>query len=78
MERLNLNVPEGTRAALRRLAQLAKMREGELARELLVQAVRRAEREEFCRAMQSGMTATARKRLHAIAVAQEKLRGGTR
>lgn len=78
MERLNLNVPEHTRSSLRRLAAVANRKEAELARELLVSAVEQAEREEFFRAMEAGMTPAARKRLRAVAAAVEKVRSGSR
>jgi hypothetical protein len=78
MERLNLNVPSDTRAALKRLAAAAKRKEAELARELLVDAVAEAERDEFFQAMERGMTPVARKRLAAIAGALEKLSGSAR
>jgi hypothetical protein len=56
----------------------AGVKEGEIARELLVRAVERAEREEFFRLMEEGMTPGARRRLAAIATALEKVRGGAR
>lgn len=46
MERLNLNLPTAARATLRRLAKEATTTEGELARELMLDALRRAERRE--------------------------------
>jgi hypothetical protein len=78
MERLNLNVPAETRVALKRMAAKAGLKEGEIARELLVRAVDRAEREEFFRQMEEGMTSGARRRLAAIANALEKVRGSAR
>ncbi len=78
MERLNLNVPAETRAALKKLAASAKLKEAELARELLVKAVEQAERDEFFRAMDQNMTPAARRRLAALARAVEKARGGSR
>jgi hypothetical protein len=75
MERLNLNVPPEARVTLRRLAKLAKLREAEMARELLLRAIDRAEREEFFRDMRENMTPEARTRLRAINAAMEKLRG---
>jgi hypothetical protein len=78
MDRLNLNVPSEIRAALRQLAARANLREGEYARELLVRAVERAEREKFFEEMERKMTPAARKRLLAVAGAVEKARRGTR
>jgi len=78
MERLNLNVPSETRAVLRRLAEGAKLREGEYARELLVRAVAQAEREVFFDEMERKMTPAARKRLLAVAGAVDKVRHGAR
>jgi hypothetical protein len=78
MERLNLNVPAETRRALKQLAATAKVKEAELARELLVKAVQQAERDEFYRAMEENMTPAARRRLAAVARALEKVRGGSR
>src|SRR5688572_30870741 len=46
MQRLNLNVPEATGLALKRLAAKAGLKESELARELLVRAVQSEERAE--------------------------------
>jgi hypothetical protein len=76
MERLNLNVPSETRAVLRRLAQGAKLKEAEYARELLMRAVEQAEREKFFDEMEQRMTPAARKRMLAVAGAVEKVRRG--
>jgi hypothetical protein len=77
MERLNLNVPAETRAALKRLAARSRRKEAELARDLLYRAIDEAEREEFFSAM-SEMSPAARSRLRAIATAVEKVRAGAR
>jgi predicted DNA-binding protein len=74
MERLNLNVPSETRAALQRLARRSGRKEAEVARELLVAAAENAEREAFYEAMRSEMTEGARQRLSAMARALEKVR----
>jgi uncharacterized protein YpiB (UPF0302 family) len=71
-------IPEDARRALKRLARQAKRREGELARELLVKAIRAAEREELLRRVEAAMTPELRQRLHDIAVALERLRGQAR
>ena len=79
MERLNLNVPTEARAALRRLAQRAKRREAEVARDLLLDAIEREEREAFFRQVGEAMQNPAlRKRLKTVSTALEKLRGGSR
>lgn len=75
MERLNLNVTRETRDSLRRLARRRSRKEAELARELLARALKEAEREEFFREMEQNMTGEARRRLNALAVSLEKLRG---
>lgn len=49
MERLNMNLPAEARASLVRLAKVAKKREAEYARELLLGAIGRAEREQMAR-----------------------------
>jgi hypothetical protein len=78
MERLNLNVPSEARASLKRLAEAAKLREAEYARELLVRAIEAAEREKFFSELERKMTPAARKRLVAVAGAVEKVRRGSR
>jgi hypothetical protein len=78
VERLNLNLPSEVRHAIRRLAGEAKVKEAEYARELLVRAVERAERERFFEEMERKMTPAARKRLLAVAGAVEKARRGSR
>jgi hypothetical protein len=76
MERLNLNVPEATRAALRRLASEAGVKEAELARELLVRAVEGEERAELLRDAAAAARAPALKaRLRKISLALEKVHG---
>jgi hypothetical protein len=75
MERLNLNIPEDTRKALKRLARQANRREGELARELLVRAIAAAERDAFLRRVAAAQTPELREREVELARALEKLRG---
>ena len=75
MERLNLNSPEDAKKALQRLARSANRREAELARELLLRAIRQAEKEEFIRRLEASMTPQARQRHLEIAEALERLRG---
>jgi hypothetical protein len=74
MAQLRLDLPCEVWRALRRLARQAQIREAEYARELLVRAVERAERERFFEEMERNMTPAARKRLLAIASAIEEVR----
>jgi hypothetical protein len=75
MERLNLNIPEDARKTLQRLARSSKRREAELARELLLRAIRQAEKEEFIKRLEATMTPAARQRHLELAEALERLRG---
>ena len=78
MERLNLNVPAEARKALRDLARQAQRREAELARELLVAAIRSEERAALSRTLSGAQSPALRKRLRQIATGMEKLRGRAR
>jgi hypothetical protein len=79
MERLNLNVPADVRQVLKQLAADEGKREAEVARELLVDAVKRAARARFLRDCEDAMRDPAlRKRLREITTAMEKMRGGSR
>ena len=78
MERLNPNVPSETRAKIRRIAKRRHLKEAEAARELLVEAVERDERDEFYRQFEEAQTPELRERLLAITHALEKLGGRTR
>lgn len=75
MERLHLNISAEARATLRRLATRRKLREVELARELLLQAIDQTEREELYRAAKAAQTPELRKRFREISSGIEKLRG---
>jgi hypothetical protein len=75
MERLNLNVPPETRERIRRIARRRQIKEAEAARELLMEAVERDEREEFYRQVEQAQTPELRRRLLAITRAMEKLGG---
>jgi hypothetical protein len=75
VERLNLNIPEDARKVLQKLARSSNKREAELARELLLRAIRQAEKEEFVRKLEASMTPAARQRHLEIAEALERLRG---
>jgi hypothetical protein len=78
MERLNLNVPAEIKERLGRIADRRHLKEAEAARELLVEAVERDEREEFYRQMAAAQTPELRERLRAITHAMEKLGGRAR
>jgi uncharacterized membrane protein len=73
MERLNLNVPAAAREKLKQIARRRQQKEAEVARELLIDAVLRDEREEFYRQMEQAQTPELRRRLLAITRAMEKL-----
>ena len=75
MERLNLNIPEETRKALKRLARLANRREAGLARELLVRAIAEAERAALLQRVATAQTPELRRRQLELARALERLRG---
>ncbi len=75
MERLNLNIPSEARGRLRRLASARGRREAELARELLLEALERARREEFFRGMEETQTPEVTARELEIAQAMERLGG---
>lgn len=75
LERINLNVPPETRKRLRAVAKRLKKTESEVARDLLVDALRRKEKEEFYRRVSEQMTPELRARLLEIATAFEKLDG---
>lgn len=78
MERLNLNVPAETRAKIRRIARRRQLKEAEAARELLIEAVEREERDEFYRRFEQAQTPELRERLFAITHALETLGGRSR
>jgi hypothetical protein len=75
LERINLNVPAETRRRLKAVAKRLKMTESEVARDLLVEALRRKESEEFYRRVSDQMTPELRARLLEIADAFEGLDG---
>lgn len=75
LERVNLNLPAEARGRLRRLAKTLKSTEGELARELVLEALDRAERELFRRRVSESRTPERRARDQVIAEALERLRG---
>ncbi len=75
LERVNLNLPSEERARLRSLAKAAKRPEGVLARELLVDAIARAERAAFRQRLETSRTPERCARDRAIAEAIERLHG---
>jgi hypothetical protein len=78
MERLNLNVPAEIRQKIGKIAKRRQLKEAEVARELLIEAVERDEREEFYRQMDEAQSPELRVRLLAITHAMEKLGGRSR
>lgn len=72
---MNLNLPAETRRKIRRIANRRHLKEAEAARELLMEAVEREERNEFYRQMEQAQTPALRERLRAITRAMEKLGG---
>ena len=78
MERLNVNVPRETRVKIRNIARRRHLKDAEAARDLLIEAVERDEREDFYRRMEEAQTPELRERLLALANALEKLGGRSR
>lgn len=74
LERVNLNLPAEARTRLRRLAKVLRRTEGEVARDLMLGALERAERAEFQRRLAESRTPERRARDRAIAEALEGLR----
>jgi hypothetical protein len=75
LERINLNVPGEARRRLQAIAKKLKKTESELARELLLDALQRAERDQFYRRVADETTPALRERLLFVAEALEKLDG---
>ena len=75
LQRINLNLPLGSRDQLRRLAESARETEAAYARELLVEALDRAERALFKKRLEASRTPERRARDLEIAAAVERLRG---
>ena len=73
LERINLNVPAEMRRRLRAVAKRLKKTESEVARDLLVEGLRRREKEEFYRRVSEQMTPELRARLLEIAAAFESV-----
>jgi hypothetical protein len=72
MERINLNVPNSVRVRLQRMARRLDKTEAETARELLVYALERTEREELYRRVAAAQTPSLRERQLRIVAAFEK------
>lgn len=73
LERINLNVPPSLRHRLRAVAKRLKKTESEVARDLLAEALRRREKDEFYRRVSEQMTPAFRARLLEIAEAFERV-----
>jgi hypothetical protein len=73
LERINLNVPPAARKRLRAFAKRLKQNEAETARALLLEALDRAEREEWYRLAVEEITPAFQSRLLDICRALDKL-----
>jgi len=73
LERINLNVPSELRNRLRAVARRLKKTESEVARDLLNDALRRSEKQEFYRRVAGQITPEFRARLIEVAQALEHL-----
>jgi predicted DNA-binding protein len=75
LERINLNVPSELRQRLHAMAKRLKKTESEVARELLMEGLRRREKEQFYRRVSEQMTPELRARLLEVAGAFERVDG---
>ena len=75
LERVNLNLSPEVRARLRRLSKAAGRPESVFARELLVDAIERAEQARFKRRLEASRTPERRARDLEIAATLERLHG---
>jgi hypothetical protein len=75
LERVNLNLPADARERLQRLAKAMKRSEGEYARDLMLDAIDRAERAELRRKLVASRTPERRARDREVSRALERLRG---
>lgn len=75
MERINLNVATDARRRLRLIAKRLGRTETEVARELFLDGLNRAERAQFYDRVASEMTPKIRDRMVAIAEAMERMNG---
>jgi hypothetical protein len=74
VDRINLNVPEGVRARIKALAKVRGQTEGEAVRELVMSALRQAERQKEIESIQREQTPERQARLLELAHAVETLR----
>jgi predicted DNA-binding protein len=75
LERINLNVPPEARKRLRVVAKRLGRTETEVARELFLDGLARAEREQFYHRAASEVTLQVRERIVQIAEAMERING---
>jgi hypothetical protein len=75
LQRVNLNLPPEQRERLRTLARAARTPEAVYARDLLLEAIERAERAAFRKRLEASRTPERRARDRAVAGALERLRG---
>lgn len=75
LERINLNVPSDARRRLRAVAKRIGRTESEVARELFLDGLGRAERDQFYEKVASEMTPEIRGRMIEIAEALERING---
>jgi len=75
LERINLNVPAEARKRLRAVAKRLGRTETEVARELFLDALGRAERRQFYARVADEMTPSIRQRMIEIAEALERING---
>jgi predicted DNA-binding protein len=75
LDRINVNVPPEARKRLKAVAKRLGRTEGELARELLLEALRQAERAEIYEQIANEMTPEIRNRMIEVAEALEKIDG---
>lgn len=75
LERINLNVPAELRRRLRMVAKRLKKSESEVVRELLLDGLRRKEKEAFYQRVSGQMTPAFRERLLKVAEAFERIDG---
>jgi hypothetical protein len=75
LERVNLNLPAEARLKLRSLAKASGQPEAVYARELLLEALEKAEVADFRKRLEASRTPERRKRDRQIATGLERLRG---
>lgn len=78
LERINLNVPPAARRRLKAIAKQLRKTESEVARDLLLEGIDRAERAAFYRQVADETTPALRERLLFVAEALEDLDGRAR